>query len=143
MQKGELSHAEFAAKVDQVLGFDSWVPAMPCKKAATTAEEVAAFVEARRPAHVHLLGLGLRNRDAADYVAPFAGTSTSVSLDSCWITANVGRNKRKDGTVKTRRYTLARDIAHQVLTQAGTLTNRLKVEAAVYACLAGPIFSNL
>lgn len=138
VQKGELSQAEFAAKVDEVLGFDGWVPALPCKKAATTADEVAAFVRDRKPRHVHLLGLGITNRQVIDYVTPFAGTSTSVSLDSCWIAANVGRNKRKDGTVKRRRYTKARDIADVVLRAMGRFSNRVKVEAAMYACLARP-----
>lgn len=138
VQKGELSQAEFAAKVDAVLGFDGWVPALPCKKAATTADEVAAFVRDRKPRHVHLLGLGITNRQVIDYVTPFAGTSSSVSLDSCWIAANVGRNKRKDGTVKRRRYTKARDIADIVLRAMGRFSNRVKVEAAMYACLARP-----
>ena len=62
VQKGALSQAAFARRVDEILGFSTWVAALPCKKAATTADEVARFVADRRPAHIHLLGLGIRKR---------------------------------------------------------------------------------
>ena len=139
VQKGELSQVAFARRVDEILGFSSWVPALPCKKAATSSEEVATFVAVRAPAHVHLLGLGIRNRNVRAYLAPFAGSTTSVSLDSCWIAANVGREKRKDGSVRTRRYTHARDVAGRVLSALGRFSHRLKVEAALFACLAAPL----
>jgi hypothetical protein len=128
IQKGELTQVEFAERVDEILQFSDWLPALPCKKAATTAEEVAAFVRDRQPRHVHLLGLGIHNRNADAYVAPFVDSCSSVSLDSCWIAANVGRNPKR------RRFTKARDIARQVLEAAGRYTTRLNVEAALFAC---------
>ncbi len=110
MQAGSVSLETFAAQVDEVLGFTDWTPAMPCKKAATDPATVASFVKARRPSHVHLLGLGARNRRVNEYLAPFVGSLfTSVSLDANWITANVGRQG------KVRRYTAARDAAKLAL----------------------------
>lgn len=85
---------------------------------------------------MHLLGLGVRNPKIAEYLAPFASSKSSASLDSCWIAANVGRSKRRDGSVKVRRYTFARDVADRVLRQLGRFTTRLKAECALFACLA-------
>ncbi len=112
IQKGRLSQADFAGEVDAVLGKKvRWLPALPCKKAATTAAELEAFLAARpRTKHVHLLGLGVRNRNAADYVSKFEGRATSCSLDSNWICANVGRER---GSV--RPYTRAQDIAGKLI----------------------------
>ena len=135
VQKGAISQVDFAAAIDDILGFTTWVPALPCKKAATTADEVAAFVRDRQPRHVHLLGLGITNREVNDYIAPFAiSRSTTVSLDSCWIAANVGRNKRKDGSVRVRRYTKARDFAGAALAAMGRAADDfIKVQAALFA----------
>jgi len=130
VQKGELTQVEFAAAVDEVLGFSDWLPALPCKKAATTAAEVAAFVEGRNPEHVHLLGLGIRSRQLAAYLAPFASSRSSVSLDSCWITANVGLTNGPGGG--PRRLTKAREVAKKVLGESGGLR---VIELAVYTCL--------
>tara|TARA_R110002167_G_scaffold143958_1_gene333636 strand:- start:3669 stop:4886 length:1218 start_codon:yes stop_codon:yes gene_type:complete len=130
VQKGELTQVEFAAAVDKVLGFSDWQAALPCKKAATTAAEVAAFVEGRNPEHVHLLGLGIRSRQLEAYLAPFANSRSSVSLDSCWITANVGlTNGPGNGP---RRLTKAREAAKKVLGESGGLR---VIELAVYTCL--------
>lgn len=113
IQKGEVSQAEFSQQVDETLGFADWIPALPCKKAATTAEECAEFVRVRAPKHVHLLGLGIRNQSIHKYLRGFVGTTTSVSLDSNWITASVGRtNGPQNGP---RRYTRARDLAKVAL----------------------------
>ena len=132
VQKGALSQVEFAAAVDRVLGFTDWIPAMPCKKAATTAGELAAFVEARKPRHVHLLGLGIRSRQLPDYMAAFDNGGT-VSLDACWITANVGKTNGPGGG--PRRLTAAREVAKSVLQRLGSAVGA--VELAIYACLAG------
>ena len=44
MQRSDYrSQVEFAALVDEIIG-KKWVPAMPCKKAATSADEVREFV---------------------------------------------------------------------------------------------------
>lgn len=133
LQRGDVSQLSFAEDVDQILGNDRWIPALPCKKAATLPYEVAEFVARRQPRHVHLLGLGISNRQIQQYLRPFAGSSSSVSLDSCWLTANVGRNKRADGSVKRRRHTKACDIATQVLNRLGRFSVDLKVQSALFS----------
>ena len=132
MQRGEMPQAAFADAVDRVLGFSGWVPALPCNKAATKPAEVALFVAQRRPAHVHLLGLGIRSRQLSAYLAPFKAAA-SVSLDSCWITANSGRTNGPGGG--PRRLTRARDVARGVLERLNVA--RVAVaELATYCCLA-------
>lgn len=133
VQKGSRSQVDFARAVDLALGFADWIPALPCKKAATTAAETAVFVAERQPAHVHLLGLGIRSRGLVAYLEPFASSSASVSLDACWITANVGRSNGAGG--QPRRLTRARDAAKKIL--AGCRSKVGAVELAIYACLAG------
>jgi len=119
IQKGEATQAEFAAKVDAVLGSTPWLPALPCKKAATTAAEAAAFLTARKPAHVHLLGMGPRNPQAPAFVAAIeaAGVS-SYTLDSNWLAASTGwTNGPGNGP---RRFTLATARA-RLAVRAGAL----------------------
>jgi len=71
----------------------------------------------------------LKEREVVqNYLAPFREGGT-VSLDSCWITANVGR------AGKGRRLTRARDTATRVLQR--TAATVATVELAVYCCLAG------
>jgi hypothetical protein len=119
MQKGDDTQAEFAAQVDVVLEGVDWHPALPCMKAATTAVEAAAFLDARRPAHVHLLGLGPRNNQAPKFVAAIAAVGASYTLDSNWLTGNTGWfNGPKGGP---RRFTLATARARFALL-AGALT---------------------
>ncbi len=125
IQKGEFSQVEFAdTYANEILGRSWWTPAMPCKKAATTPEELAHFVKVLRPRHVHLLGLGVRNRNGAAYAAAFAGTDTSYSMDSCWIAANVGRSE-----AKPRRFTAVRDAAARL---GGTALSTI----AMFVCFA-------
>jgi hypothetical protein len=120
VQKGALSQAQFAAKVEELLAGIAWQPALPCKKSATTPAECAAFVrEFTKPGrYVHLLGLGPTNPKAAAYLAAFVDSGVTVSLDACWITANVGReNDGANGKSKrpARRYTVAQRIAKAAL----------------------------
>lgn len=136
VQRGERSQAAFADQIDQVLAGIAWLPAMPCKKAATSPAELAEFLAARRPDHIHLLGLGIRSRSLAAYLAPFATSSTSVSLDSCWLAANAGRtNGPANGP---RRLTRARDAAEQILGAAATTATVTTL--ALVTCL-GPAIS--
>lgn len=109
-QRGELSLVDFSLEVDRVLAgyVPQWIPAMPCKKGATTPAAVAEFVKIRCPKHVHLLGVGIRNELAADYAAAFAGTETSYSMDSCWIAGKTGN----DGP--WRKLTVARNAARDL-----------------------------
>ena len=62
------------------------------------------------------MGLGIKNRKIVAYLKPFVGTRCSVSLDSNWITANVGRKGKSNK--RARRYTRAQDAARAVM---GTL----------------------
>lgn len=142
MQGGELSYAEFARAADLALGFDRWVPSIPCKKAAAQPADVAELVAARQWSHVHLLGLGPRNARVAAYLAPFmVDGAPSVSLDSCWITGNVGRtNGRENDPAEViggpRRYTQARDKAHGLLGIAADAVRLTTTQAARVAELA-------
>ena len=132
VQKGSVTQAEFAELVDSILGTD-WIPAMPCAKAATTAAELADFVATRKPRHVHLLGLGIRNRKLGDYLAAFANGGT-VSLDSCWIAANAVRGK------SPRRLIRAADKARDLLSRVPVAVS--SVALSIYCCLAGGGLSN-
>ena len=146
-QKGAMSQSAFYAAALEAAGLTgraNVVAALPCKKAATTPAEVAAFVRESGAAHVHLLGKGPTARDVASYLAVFAAddVTASVSLDSCWITANVGR---KGGL---RRYTKAQDCAGKVLAAAGRIASAasrlaadvaLKLELALLLCLDAPL----
>lgn len=150
-QKGAKSQADFfraAVEAAGLAGLATVVAGLPCKKAATTAEEVGAFVRDAGVSHVHLLGKGPNGNDVHDYLAPFAaeGVETSVSLDACWITANAGKtNGRGKGE---RRYTKAQRFAAGVLAGAGRIASAvskvaqdvaLKLELAFMLCLGAPI----
>lgn len=148
-QKGAMSQAEFyraAVEAAGLTGLPNVVAALPCKKAATTADEVAAFVADAGAPHVHLLGKGPSARDVQRYLAPFESGEVSVSLDACWITANVGKTNGKGGG--ERRYTKAQRIAARVLHAAGRITSvackrakdyLLKLELALALCLGAPL----
>jgi len=118
IQKGALTQAAFAAKVHAILFPLPWVPAVPCKKAATTPEDLRAFLASWRPEHVHLLGLGPWSEGGADYFEVLAEAGVSYQCDSVMIRSQVGRNK--DGSAR-KPYTLAQDISRVVV-------GRLKVQ---------------
>lgn len=126
------SQAQFAEQVDTILPDVAWQPAMPCMKAATTPDELAAFLREREPMHVHLLGLGIRNRSLRRYLDALNGSSpsTTVSLDSCWIVANAVRAEGKP-----RRLARAKDMAAGVVERFGSVVH--KNTLAIYCCLAG------
>jgi hypothetical protein len=106
---------------------------MPCAKAATTAADLEAFVQARKPGHVHLLGLGVRNKQIAKYLAAFRNGGT-VSLDSCWIAANAVRGK------SPRRLIRAADMARDLLPRLGVAVS--SVALSIYCCLSGGGLTN-
>jgi hypothetical protein len=90
------------------LPFD-FVPAMPCAKDATSNETIVDFVERVRPERMHLLGLGPTNRRTPALLEKLAAVSPDLdlSLDSCLLTANVGRTNGPGGG--PRAYTAAVD----------------------------------
>ena len=114
-QKGPaMDQAAFDAKVADVLQFDDYVRALPCKKGATTLEELGAFCKAVKPGKLHLLGMGVNNANAQKAMDIIAANSPSsiVSMDSNKITANVGR--QRDGV---RPLTAARDLAEKLISK--------------------------
>lgn len=111
VQRGAQSQAEFAREVARVLGPIHWFPALPCKKSATTPEEARAFLSSFKARHVHFLGLGPTRDEAPLYFQAAKDAGYTVSCDSNWITANVGRGGRKP-----RLYTAAQDLATQLIT---------------------------
>lgn len=125
IQMGAMDAATFAAACDAALGFSGWTPALPSAKADAGPDQIGAFLEARKPSHVHLLGIGPFSRNVNAYLRPFAGTECSVSLDACWITGNVGRSNGRavdPAEVKggPRRYTIARDLSKAALGATAT-----------------------
>jgi len=139
-QKGALSQADFfraAIKAAGLEGRGNVVAAAPCKKAATTSTELEGFVRDLEPEHVHCLGLGPTNPRITEYMDAFAGTKTTVSLDSCWITANVAKAR---GRQKAKRFTRAQELARVVLGRAGvTATVQKVVELGLLLCLGSPL----
>jgi hypothetical protein len=110
VQRGALTQASFYRHACGVLGFEP-VPALPCKKAATSVFEAFDFVREVKPATVHLLGLGARNRRAGDYLEACRNgrADVLVQMDSVVITAMVGRTNGRGG--RPRRLTAASDLA--------------------------------
>lgn len=127
MQRGAMSQAEFARCVDAILAGVEWLPALPCKKAATSLEELRAFLRERRPAHVHLLGLGVRSTLAPAFLGACEAAGSTASCDSNWIAANVGR---KSGT---RLYTKAQDLARKMIAAGRVAADRLRELALMLA----------
>lgn len=110
VQRGALTQAAFYREAVKLLGFHP-VPALPCKKAASSVFDVFDFVREVKPPTVHLLGLGIRNRRAADYLEACRNgrADVQVQLDSVVITAMVGRTNGRAGG--PRRLTAASDLA--------------------------------
>lgn len=95
VQRGALSQADFMRSAESLVGVDC-VPALPCKKAATTPDMVTQFCADYRPAKLHLLGVGARGSRAIAYTAVVAAWSDSVqvTLDSCVIRAHCNSDRR-------------------------------------------------
>jgi hypothetical protein len=134
IQKGAMSQVEFDKKVEAVLGFNDYVRALPCKKGATTVDELRAFCAARKPAKLHLLGLGVKNRQADDFLAVIAEESPDsiVTMDSNKIAASVGR-----GNGKPRILTAARDMAEKLIAAGRSAITHVQELAIVLAFGAG------
>ena len=106
-QRGALPQATFLERCAAVLGFSDFVVGVPCKKNATSPEELAALVSGFRCAAVHLLGIGPDAPRWPEYAACVRGLP--ATSDSVRILALVGRtNGRRGGP---RPLTAAQDIA--------------------------------
>lgn len=58
LQKGELKNGDLFEAIDEAVNSMNWTPAFPCKKAATSPEEILEFVERTWVEDLHCLGLG-------------------------------------------------------------------------------------
>jgi hypothetical protein len=119
MQRGALSQGQFHAKVAELLGPDcDWIPALPCKKAATLPEQAAEFAREVQPRRLHLLGLGSGGRLICDFLSQVheAAPGCMIQIDACLIRRLVGTDKapsfESDGK---RRLTFSLKIAAEVL----------------------------
>lgn len=94
-QLGELSQADFVRRANAIVGVEM-IPAMPCKKAATSVGELEAFVADYRPTQMHCLGLGARGSRTRAYLAAVAAhvPDCQVTLDSCLIRAHCNSDRR-------------------------------------------------
>ena len=118
VQRGAMTQAAFYRAACEVLGFEA-VPALPCKKAATSLDEARAFAVEVQPRRVHLLGMGMRNSLAPAFMAALleAAPGVRVQLDSVVVSSLSGRNNGPGGT--PRAITKANDIALQLAPSAG------------------------
>jgi hypothetical protein len=110
VQRGALSQAAFYRACCDVLGFEA-IPALPCKKAATSVDEARAFALEIQPRQIHLLGLGAKNRQAGEYLQAIvdAAPGVLVQLDAVVVTSLVGRKSGRGG--RPRALTAANDLA--------------------------------
>jgi hypothetical protein len=96
VQGGELGMTDFFKRACWALGLnaDQVIPAIPMKKGATPAKKVVEFIAATKPAKLHLLGMGNTNKSAPKLVKALrkASPDTAITLDSCLITASVGKS---------------------------------------------------
>jgi hypothetical protein len=98
VQRGEHSLTDFFKRCTWALGMtaDKVIPAFPMKKGATKPAAIIEFAKATRPARVHMLGLGRTNPKAPKLVAQLEALGVAVTLDSCLITAAVGKTNGRD-----------------------------------------------
>jgi len=136
-QGGELSLVEFVQKAASVLWFDNFVIGIPCKKAATSPQQVAQLCSELRAAgfaapRFHLLGLGPQSSRFAAVRAAIAAVypDALVHSDSVDIRAMVGRtNGRNRGP---RALTAAQDTCRA----QGMTPSEVKCEALLHVGFA-------
>jgi hypothetical protein len=94
VQNGSLSPVEFYRKAIETSQLDL-VPAMPMKKAASSFEDVLAFVQAVRPKRLHLLGMGYEREAARRFVAVLQAVAPEleISMDSNRLRAVTGQGR--------------------------------------------------
>lgn len=122
-----MSQADFDAEAEKVLGFGDYIRGLPCKKNATSTEGIRDFVRARKPAQLHLLGLGIRNKRAPEAARVVAEESpqTALSYDSCLINESMGKtNGRSNHPAETlhgpRVLEQAKNLARALVEQGKT-----------------------
>ncbi len=120
IQRGGRPQADFDRACADVLGFDDFVRGIPLKKKATSLSDLKRYVAAVRPARIHMLGMGPRNRSFDRFAAAATKYGATLSCDSCLITSSVGRrNGRKNHPAERfggrRVYTKAQDLAREII----------------------------
>lgn len=99
IQRGTLTAAAFDLACGEALGFDDFVRGIPGNKAAMPPVELEAFLRARRPRAVHLLGVGPRGASYEPLTALVRRVvgGAAVSCDSNALAANAGRTNGRGG----------------------------------------------
>lgn len=94
LQVGPMSHTQFLRAAELAAGIPL-VPAMPMRKATTSATALIEFVQENRPQHIHLLGMGIDNHRATKILRLIQHFSpgTAISLDSNRIRAVTGDSR--------------------------------------------------
>ncbi|MGD0446917.1 MAG: hypothetical protein ABSA39_23520 [Edaphobacter sp.] len=89
-----MSHVEFFEAAQLAAGVPL-TPAMPMRKATTSIEDLLRFIDALKPRHVHLLGMGINNRRAEKLIEAvrYFSSGTTISMDSNMLRAVAGRNR--------------------------------------------------
>jgi hypothetical protein len=92
LQVGAMSHADFYRAAKQTAGV-ALVPAMPMRKAVTTAAALADFVQDLQPRRLHLLGMGIDNHNAQKVlrIVQHFSPETAISMDSNRLRAKAGK----------------------------------------------------
>lgn len=126
VQRGAERQAAFDRRCAAALGFDDYVRGVPCKKKATDLAQLQAFIDEARPARVHLLGMGIRNKQFASFAAAATAHGAELSCDSNLIKGSVGWHNGRDnhpaedgpsapGGKGPRVYTRAQELAHAII----------------------------
>lgn len=135
IQRGALSQAAFYGRVAELLDGVPFIPALPCKKAATSVDEARDFAAAVEPRQLHLLGLGAGGKQIAEYLGAVAEATPCclVQIDSCVIRSMVGRTgaAKAFGTNGVRRMTHALDVVRGILGDGPDATDRKTLQIAV------------
>ena len=99
IQRGPVPQRLFVSRCEDAVGFEEFTHALPCKKDATTTEELVEYVSSINVRRLHLLGLGVKNRKFGKWedIIYDALPDVDLSCDSCLITANVGRGNGRRG----------------------------------------------
>lgn len=135
LQRGPIASAEFWLQAAIAMGLSpddpGLIPAVPAKKNATTLPEFIAFLDAARPAAVHLLGMGPRSAQVEAFLAAARARGVRVYMDSVMITAHAGRTGGPGGG--PRRLTAASDAA-----ESRAFTSRPQASGALLGASGDP-----
>ncbi len=99
IQRGAMTAATFDAVCGEALGFDDFTRGIPGNKVAMPAEELEGFLRARRPARIHLLGVGPRGSTYEPLTTLVRRVLGEVELtcDSNALAASVGQTNGAGG----------------------------------------------